>query len=68
MEHIYQSCTLTDLARLAGTDLNTFQSWFEPADLKAMIDLGWSPFGRALKPPVVKYIRKKLIDKTLDTP
>jgi hypothetical protein len=62
MEKRYESCTLTDLAQLAGMDLRTFQKRISPTDLKQMVDLGWNPFERSLLPPVVRYLRDRFVD------
>ncbi|MBO0951188.1 hypothetical protein [Fibrella forsythiae] len=64
MDNKYASCTLTDLAQLAGVDLRTLQDHIEKHHLLVMIELGWRPWNRKLMPPVVKYLRNELIDKT----
>ncbi len=62
MDKRYESCTLTDLARLAGIDLRTLQKKITPDHQRRMIDLGWNAFERVLLPPVVHYVRERFID------
>lgn len=56
---------LGELSESIGVDTRTFQSWLTPDDQIEMIRLGWNPFGRKLKPPVVRYLRDKFIDPEL---
>lgn len=64
MDKRYDSCTLTDLARLAGLDLRTFNDRISQEDRLDMIRLGWMPHLRMLPPAVVYFLRGKFIDIT----
>ena len=59
----YKAATFGQLAEAAGVqDVRTFMDWLTREDWKYMIDLGWRPFERLLKPPVVKFLREKFVD------
>ncbi len=64
MERKYESCTITDLAKLCGVEAVTFRSWLSDSDQIQMVQLGWKPIlgQRKLPPTVVRYLREKFID------
>ncbi len=64
MDKKFQSCTITDLAKLCGVEAVTFRSWLSDSDQIQMIRLGWKPIlgQKKLPPSVVKYLRDKFIE------
>ncbi len=64
MERKYESCTITDLAKLCGVEAVTFRSWLSDSDQIQMVQLGWKPIlgQRKLPPTVVRYLRDKFVD------
>lgn len=62
----YKATTFGQLAEAAGVDVRTFTSWLDREDWKRLIDLGWWPFQRILKPPCVKFLREKFVDQATE--